>query len=118
MSVNLSSLLGIDNLQARVYEINSVGDLTTGVPNMLLADAWSTGISANGFSATVLTFANPVPLPAGQMYAFEVRGNVTGTAGGSYGGNLNVSAVPEPDGWMLCFAGMGLWALVARRRDV
>lgn len=116
VSVDLTSLLGIDNLQARIYQINSSADLTTGKPAMPVADAWSTAINSNGFNATLLTFTSPTPLSANAEYAFEVRGNVTGTFGGSYGANINISPVPEASGWTLGLAGLGMLGFASRRR--
>lgn len=97
---------------------------------LLRGTAWSgalsTTLSAADIAdrdARVLTtgFGNPVTqtlsayaLDAGN-YVVEVRGRVTGTGGGSFGGVLNVSAVPEPDSGVLALAGFGLLAWVARR---
>ena len=58
---------------------------------------------------------NPVQLGAGN-YILEVRGNITGAAGGSYVGAMNfasVSAVPEGDG--LAFIAAGLSAMLCLR---
>jgi hypothetical protein len=43
---------------------------------------------------------------------------VMGTAGAnaSYGGTLNVSAVPEPETWAMMLGGLGLMGFMARRR--
>ncbi|MYN25459.1 PEP-CTERM sorting domain-containing protein [Duganella sp. CY42W] len=55
------------------------------------------------------------PLASGSYY-MEVKGKVLGTSGGSYGGTLNVAAVPEPETYGMLLAGLGLLGAVARRR--
>ena len=67
----------------------------------------------NGVTQTLPAFA----LAAGR-YVLEVRGQVGGSAGGSYAGVLNlasVAAVPEPAGGVLAALGLG-WAGWLRRR--
>jgi hypothetical protein len=51
-------------------------------------------------------------------YYLEVAGTVTGTKGGSYGGNLDlvVTAVPEPETYAMLFAGLGLMGFMVRRK--
>ena len=59
---------------------------------------------------------NPVTLTAGN-YFLEVRGRSTGLAGGSYGGAINIAAVPEPTGLLMAAAGMGMLAFGLRRKN-
>lgn len=56
-------------------------------------------------------------LSSASDYAFVVSGNVTGTLGGSYGGVLQAVAVPvpEPKGWLLMLAGVGMVGLMIER---
>ena len=49
-------------------------------------------------------------------YVLEIRGHATGASGGSYGGLVNVAAVPEPTGAALVLAGLSVLGLVVRRR--
>jgi hypothetical protein len=111
-TINLGSLFGIDNLQTRLY----TGTVTTtGTPDGLL-QGWSTAItiSGTGYSGTMAVIS-PITLNAGN-YVLEVRGDVVGTAGGSYAGVLNIAPIPEPGEWALMLIGLGMIGFVATRR--
>ncbi|MBU1425981.1 MAG: WecB/TagA/CpsF family glycosyltransferase [Gammaproteobacteria bacterium] len=111
-TINLGSLLGINNLQTRLY---SGTVTTTGVPDGLL-QAWSTPIPISGAGYDgMIAVISPITLGAGS-YVLEVRGDVVGTYGGSYSGVLNISPVPEIAEWMLLIAGLGFMAFVTTRR--
>jgi len=79
-----------------------------------------TSASINGLSFTFNS------TPGGGEYGFTIPGFLTGplvmtvmgTAGAnaSYGGTLNVSAVPEPETWAMMLGGLGLMGFMARRR--
>jgi len=49
-------------------------------------------------------------------YSLRVGGTIRGTLGGSYGGNANISPVPEPEAWSMLGLGLGVAGLMARRR--
>lgn len=52
-------------------------------------------------------------------YALQVNGRVRGVAGGSFGADLTLSPVPEPETWGMLVAGLGvLTSLAWRRRQV
>ena len=53
---------------------------------------------------------------AGGNYALKVNGQVLGTGGGAFGGDLTVSPVPEPQAWGMMLAGVGVLGALARRR--
>ena len=108
-TINLGELLGIDNLQSRLYSGTTT---TTGTPGGLL-EGWSTPISFGG--GGMVTVLDPVMLGAGD-YILEIRGDVVGTAGGSYSGVLNVSPVPEAGETAMLLLGVGLIGFVAARR--
>lgn len=111
-TISLGSLFGIDNLQTRLYS----GTLTTtGKPSGLL-QAWSTAIplSGTGYNGTI-SVISPITLGAGS-YILEVRGDVVGTAGGSYAGVLNISPVSEPAEWAMMLVGLGFIGIVVARR--
>ena len=111
-TISLGSLFGINNLQARLY---SGTVTTTGKPTGLL-EAWSTAIqiTGNGYTGSMAVIS-PITLGAGS-YVLEIRGDVVGTAGGSYAGALNISPVPEPQEWALLLAGLGVLGFVALGR--
>jgi len=112
-TISLGNFFGIDNLQSRLY---SGTVTTTGVPSGLL-QAWSTAIplSFGGLSGMVAVI-DPITLGVGN-YVLEIRGDVTGTAGGGYAGVLNISPVPEPGEWALLLFGLGLMGFIAARRS-
>lgn len=49
-------------------------------------------------------------------YVLAVAGTVTGSAGGSFGGNISVSAVPEASSIAMMLGGLALVGMVATRR--
>jgi len=114
VSVNFGSLLGIRSLQARLYAIPSEG-LTTGALLGTAVYAWTTVTDLSGASVAVTAFNTPITLTDGVRYALEIRGLAFGPQA-SYGGNLNVSPVPEADGLALALAGLGVAGWMASRR--
>lgn len=116
VSVSFGSLQGINNLQVRFYEAtNGYSTTNPGVPVFV---GWqSVTPLGGGTSLNVSTFMNPLSLNAGVEYALEVRGLVVGPTA-SYGGNVNITPVPEPEGLALVLAGLGAMGLVASRRRI
>jgi hypothetical protein len=115
-SIDLGSLLSISNLAVRLYNTSGNPVLPVlSVPNGGTIDAWSSPLtSAPGVTGTIDVLTSP-SLAAG-TYVLEVRGDVTGTAGGSYSGTLNLSPVPIPAALPLILSGLGLLGGAARRR--
>lgn len=82
--------------------------------------AWLNGVplfsaSSTSGSTTVSVLAGGSSLPAG---GFNLT--VSGTAlvgGASYGGNIAVAPVPEPESYVMLLAGLGAIAVIARRRS-
>ena len=118
VTIDIGSFVGLQNFSARLYRLdNGLTSLTTGLPSSgAPVQAWtSTTLLAPDVSSTTLLFQN-VSLQAGATYALEFRGTISGSAGGSYGGNLNITPVPEPTSAALLFASLGVMAVVSRRR--
>jgi hypothetical protein len=120
-AISFSSMAdtSISNLQAAVFALpsalfanasafgtygSSQGD-TSGALN-----PWTTMSLGTG-SAT--TFSNDA-LVNGTSYAVEIRGLI-GSAGASYGGNLTITAVPEPASVSLLVLGLLSLAFAVRR---
>jgi hypothetical protein len=117
-TINLKNLLQIDNLQMRVYTAagNSL-PVVTGPVNGLQA-GWSTPVNfVAGTESGEFSALSDVMLGAG-TYVLEVRGDVVGTSGGSYSGNLNLSPVPLPAALPLLLSGLGLLGGLVRKRFV
>jgi hypothetical protein len=115
-SVSLGSLLGIADLQARVYSGNTheTGPVAPGT----LMQAWGTSVSYGGGAIGTTVILNPLTLVAG-TYTLQIRGTVSGTAGGSYAGVLNLSPVPEADTWTMLLAGLCMVGfMLSRRREI
>lgn len=113
-TVNLGNILAINNLQARLYNASGNPSLPVlGTPVGGAIDAWSSSYSSGSSNITVAVL-NDTPLSAG-TYVLELRGSVSGSAGGSYSGVLNVAPVPVPAAaWLMGSALLGL--VGARRR--
>jgi hypothetical protein len=112
---DLGSLLQISNLSARLFTGTPWSGSTPGTLNPAdLLQRWSNVVASGTGSGSVQSI-NPIALNQGS-YVLEVRGNVTGSSGGSYGGVFNLAPVPEPTGIALAFVGLGFLGFVARRR--
>jgi hypothetical protein len=120
-TINLGGTLGLSGIQERLYSANvndSVPYTGPGQPPFASTYflGWTTVLGSTGEVAVL----ESAPLTAG-IYVLEIRGNVTGTSGGSYAGVLNVvpaAPVPLPAGLPLLFSGLvSLGGLVRRRMN-
>lgn len=85
-SINLDSILGLSNLQARLYT-GSSHQTGAVVPGTLMS-AWGTTVNFSPTVSATTVVLNPLLLNAG-TYTLQIRGAVLGSAGGSYSGVLN-----------------------------
>lgn len=114
VSVSFAQMFGIQNLQARLYAVTD--NLTVGAPAGVVY-AWTSLTDLTGATLSVSAFNAPVSLQAGTKYALEIRGLVFGQTA-SYGGNVNISPVPEIDALSLALAGLGAIGVMASRRRI
>jgi PEP-CTERM motif len=113
-SINLDSILGLSNLQARLYT-GSTHQTGAVVPGTLMS-AWGTTVNYSPTVSATTVVLNPLLLNAG-TYTFQVRGTVAGTSGGSYAGVLNLTPpVPEPETYGMLIAGLAVVGFATRRR--
>jgi hypothetical protein len=112
VTINLTDILQISNLSISLVQGNQWAGA---IPSTLLAgDVASRVANTLAFDNVGSISITPFTLPSGN-YFLQVRGQVTGSAGGSYGGNFNVALVPEPSGALLALAGAGFLAFSLRR---
>jgi hypothetical protein len=115
--VDLGSL-SISNLEERVYSVagNSTLPVVGGSPAGFQTN-WTAPLTVSGNGTTGMeTILNPTTLAAG-TYVLEIRGDVTGSAGGSYSGVLDLQPVPLPAAFPLLLSGLGLLGGMARKRS-
>jgi hypothetical protein len=107
VTTTLTNFGGVTNLSERIYTYGGsfLGDAAAPAGTL---DAWSTNYTLPG--ATV-SMVGQTALAAGQ-YVVEL----SGTSVGTFGGTLNLAAVPEADGIALALLGFGALGLIARRR--
>jgi len=110
--LNEGATLAINDLQMRLYSVSgnntlpALGDSPAG-----LMAGWSNPISTDGSTSNLAT-----TMLSGGTYVLEVRGDVVGTAGGSYAGLIDLQPVPLPAALPLMLSGIGLLGGVVRKR--
>jgi len=116
-TIDFANVLAINNLQVRLYNFSNNPSLPVlGMPNGGVIDAWTSTLNlAPGTNETVSVL--PMTLLNSGTYVLEVRGNVTGSAGGSYSGSLNLVPTPLPATLPLMLSGLGILGGAVRRRS-
>ena len=109
--LNEGGTFTINNLQMRLYTLagNGTAPVLGDAPAGLVA-GWSNAISSNGATSNLAETGL-----SGGTYVLQVRGDVTGSAGGSYAGLIDLQPVPLPAGLPLLLSGIGLLGGLARR---
>ncbi len=116
-SISLANFLGISNMKVELYDYTANGGVTplTTTPVAGTAyDAWSSTVAFPGGTTTVDVLPTTV-LNAG-TYVIQVKGTVSGSAGGNYTGSLNLTPVPVPATAWLMLSGIGGLGIMSRRR--
>jgi hypothetical protein len=117
-TINLGGTLAIDNLQVALFSYTLGQPVpiagSTLPPGSVEVDGWSEAFSSGAQSGTVSVIPTTQLNPG--TYALEVRGTVSGSAGGSYAGNLNLAPVPLPAALPLLVSGLGGLGVWGRRR--
>lgn len=114
VTFNLGTILGLADLS---FNLLSGMPWTGAVPTALSAGqiaSRNASILASSWSSGGAQVISPMTLAAGD-YTVQVRGRITGQFGGSYGGVLNVAAVPEPSAFAMALVGLGLLGFATRR---
>lgn len=88
------------------FSLLGAGDITDFAASL---NGYAFTPAGNGFYTLDPVLLGPGPL------TLTITGNVA-TSGGSYGGNLNVLAVPEPETYAMMLGGLGMLGFLARRR--
>jgi hypothetical protein len=116
LSGSSSDLLAVNDLSVRLYSISGNTPPVLDDPNGGAIDGWSTPINAGSATTGTINVLPWTSLPDG-TYVLEIRGTVTGSAGGSYSGVLNVAPVPAPAALPMMLGGLGLLSGFLFRRQ-
>jgi hypothetical protein len=98
-TINLGSSFVITNFQERLYAYTGTAPVVGPVAGAI--DAWTYPAGSSGTVAVL-----PTTFLAAGDYVVEVRGDVTGTTGGSYSGTFQLSPVPLPETLPLLLSGL------------
>lgn len=110
---NLASFFGSIKLGKSDLSFSSF-DLYKKTGNDLTLVASGAPQQSGTFDLWMLNAGN---LTENSQYSLNIGGKVVGTAGGSFGGTIVVSSVPEPETWGMLVAGLIVVGYVIRRRN-
>jgi hypothetical protein len=118
-TLDLGSLLQISNLSSRIYSYDLNPSTATsptqlGTPVGGAIVSWTTPVTGTGASGLYTMISNQTLNPG--TYVLQIRGTVTGSAGGSFAGVLNLAPVPLPAAAWLLVSGLGGLFATGRRR--
>ncbi len=115
--INLGTL-SLGSLQERLYSTAGNTKLPVLGSPAGLQVPWTTAVGFTAGTETgMLTVVSPTRLTAG-TYVLEIRGEVTGSSGGTYSGQLNLNPVPLPAALPLLLSGLGLLGGLVRKQFV
>jgi hypothetical protein len=135
LNTNISNLKGLSFEDTITFTVPSFNSVTSNVTSTIK------GVQGNGIEFTSLSLYESNHLvatgmvgtspsgtssiadllydglePAG-IYKLVIDGKFLGKSGGSYGGTVNVTPVPEPETWVMAVSGLVVVGLLARRRN-
>ena len=114
-AVDITNLVGISNLQVRLFTVNdATAPGTTGTPTGTLIQAFnnpfSCGTGCSGVNAII-----PLQAITAGTYDLQISGN-TEPFGGSYSGVLTTAPVPVPGAAWLLISGLGALGILGRKK--
>ena len=114
VTFNLGTILGLSDLSFNLLSGTPWAGAVPSALNAAQITSRNGSILASSWSSGGAQVISPMTLGSGD-YTVQVRGRVTGQFGGSYGGVLNVAAVPEPSAFAMALVGLGLLGFATRR---
>jgi hypothetical protein len=114
-TINFENVLDISDLAVRLYNYNGTPSSLPLTGNAGAMSGWSTTTQIAPGTSSIVNVLDVPQLNAG-TYVLEVAGDLTGTAGGTYTGSLDLEPVPLPAALPLLLSGLGLLGGAVRRR--
>jgi hypothetical protein len=112
-SISFAQVFGIDQLTTQLYSGSITGDHVN-VGSFIAAG--NSRQTTYGNATQTISVIDPTYV-AGD-YLLKISGLTTGEFGGSYAGIANLAPVPLPPTLPLMAAGLGILALIKRKRDI
>ena len=112
------STVGINFVDSLVSSISRTATVGLDITGFALYDSANTLVSNGtmlGSGSIDLWSLSANNLAQGSYYV-KVSGTLVSTTSGSFGANLNVMPVPEPESYGMMLAGLGVLGFLARRR--